>query len=65
MSVQRKILSEHKYKGRTITTRHMGPDCLSEVDGVELANFYLNPAAGRAAGERYVDQLEKDKKLRR
>lgn len=47
-----------EYGGHRIVARHLGPDLLCEVDGVELPNFYENVNAVRIAGEKYIDQIE-------
>lgn len=59
MPLQRKMLSEHEYRGHKIVVRHMGPDCLCEVDGDELSGFYLDVKSGRSGGERYVNFIIK------
>lgn len=45
------------YLGRKIEVRHMGPDLLCEVDGVDLGSFYLTSEAAIAGGQRYVDAI--------
>lgn len=50
-----------QYKGHTIQPKYIGPDLICEVDGQEIANFYLDAEAARNAGKRYVDQIEKEK----
>lgn len=63
MSFERKLVGEPiTYKGRRIEARYCGPDLLCHVDGAEVGNFYDNVAAAHAAGKRYVDQQEKEKK---
>lgn len=61
MGVERKIVGKSEYKGSEITVRHMGPDLLGYVDGVELSGFFTNTAAAIAGGERYVDQMIKER----
>ena len=58
MSFVRPLIGEPvKHKGRTIEVRHMGPDLLCEVDGVDLGAFYLNSEAAVAGGRRYIDLI--------
>jgi hypothetical protein len=47
------------YHGRKIEVRHMGPDLLCEVDGVDMNAFYLDAPAAVAGGKRYVDAVLK------
>lgn len=61
MSIQRKVVSTAEYRGSHITVRHMGPDLLSYVDGVELSGFFISTAAAIGGGERYIDQQLKEK----
>ena len=61
MAIERQQVGQpHKYKGRTITLRYAGPDLLCYVDGAEMPNFYESITAGHKAGERYVDQQERE-----
>ena len=63
MSFQRKVVGEvETYLGRKIAALYCGPDLLCAVDGVEVGNFYMTVEAAHAAGRRYVDQVEKEKK---
>lgn len=56
MSIVRKEVGQPThYKDHLITATLAGPDLLGYVDGIELANFYINTAAVVAAGKRYVD----------
>lgn len=56
MSLIRKVVSKpEEYRGRTITIRHMGPDLLCEVDGIELSGFFIDTEAARAGGQRHID----------
>jgi hypothetical protein len=45
------------YLGRKIEVRHVGPDVLCEVDGVDLGSFFLNQPAAIEGGKRYVDAV--------
>jgi hypothetical protein len=47
------------YLGRKIEVRHMGPDLLCFVDGVDMDTFYLDSATAVAGGQRYVDAVVK------
>jgi len=62
--INRKLIASEEYRGSTIEARFMGPDLLALVDGVELANFYLNAEAAKAAGLRYVDQAIKEREAK-
>lgn len=56
MSIERKVIGEpRKYRGRTITVRHMGPDLLCEIDSIELSGFFIDVKSAVAGGERYID----------
>jgi len=60
MAIERQIVGKSEYRGSEITVRHMGPDLLGYVDGVELSGFFINTAAAIAGGERYIDQQIKE-----
>jgi hypothetical protein len=49
------------YRGHQIIVRYFGPDLICEVDGEDLAAFYIDADAARRGGQRYVDDIEKDK----
>lgn len=55
MPLTRKIIAQTTYKEHTLEARYMGPDLLSYVNGMELANFYVNTQAAFEAGQRHVD----------
>lgn len=65
MAIERKKVGKtERYKGSDIEVRFMGPDLLAYVDGMELPNFYLDAEAARAAGRRYVDEEQKERKAK-
>lgn len=56
--IERPLIGEpHQYRGCTIEVRHMGPDLLAYVDGIEIPHFYLTQWFAREAGERFVDHM--------
>lgn len=60
---RRQIGPEESYHGRKLSARFVGPDLTAHVDDIELAGFYTDAEAARAAGRRYVDQeIEAEKK---
>jgi hypothetical protein len=62
MAFSRKIVATDVYEGRRITVRYMGPDLLCEVEGIELAGFYLNTEGAYGAAHRYIDAEIKEEK---
>lgn len=62
MIKRKKVGPTEKYCGHEIEARFLGPDLLCYVDGQEVGNFYLTAEAARAAGRRYVDNIEKARK---
>lgn len=66
MSFTRKQVGDaERYHGRRLHASSMGPDLLSNVDGVELPAFYLSVEAAIAAGRRYVDDQIKEEAKRK
>lgn len=60
MAFERKAIGEPvPYEGSFIQVRHMGPDLLAEVDGIELAGFYIDSEAAVLAGTKYIDSQKK------
>lgn len=56
--VVRKLIGEPvTYLGRKIEVRHMGPDLLCYVDGIDMDCFYLTSEAAIAGGKRYIDAV--------
>lgn len=64
MNIQRPMIGlPTQYSGRKITVRYMGPDFLGYVDEVELAGFFITPAAAESAAQRYInDEIEAARK---
>jgi hypothetical protein len=63
--IERKQVGDaERYHGRRLHASYMGPDLLSNVDGVELPAFYLSVEAAIGAGRRYVDDQIKEEKKR-
>ena len=67
MTIQRKLVRSETYEGRTLEARHMGPDLLGFVNGVELSGFFVDARAAIDGGKRFVDaeikaQRERDEK---
>lgn len=55
MPIVRKLVAREIYEGAQLEARHMGPDLLSFVDGVELPQFYIDAEAAFVAGRRFID----------
>jgi hypothetical protein len=60
MSVVRKLVKSEEFHGRKLEARHMGPDLLGYVDGVELSGFFIDVEAALAGGRRFVEDEEKE-----
>lgn len=64
--LQRKQVGDaERYHGRRLTAHYMGPDLLSQVDGVEMSGFYRDVESALAAGRRYVDAQIKEEEKRK
>lgn len=48
-----------RYRNSLIRIFHIGPDLISEVDNIELPNFYIDAEAARRAGKRHIDDMWK------
>lgn len=67
--LKRTLIRSEKYEDRTLEVRHMGPDVLGFVNGIELSGFFIDVSAAIAGGQRYVDaeikvQRERDEKTK-
>lgn len=61
MPVNRPVVLSFERKGRQVEVQLVGPDYITLVDGAELPNFQLTPAAGMEAAERWIDEQEREK----
>lgn len=64
MVVERKLVKSENYHKHILQARHMGPDLLGFVDGMELSNFFVDVEAALSAGRRYIDNQEEEERKR-
>jgi hypothetical protein len=60
MALERKLVKKEEFHGRRLEARHMGPDLLGYVDGVELSGFFIDVEAALSGGRRFVEEEEKE-----
>lgn len=62
MPLNRPVTMAFERNGHKVEIHLVRPDYITIVDGIELPNFQLTPLAGMDAADRYLAELEREKK---